>query len=217
MCTQTKMPHIHIFTVISFKCHVGSQPAISEHYHCTYFSPFHSDSEPLFQVLALSECCSLIYSYHVWGHKNAGIFIFFVGGIVIFHMCISYLEINALYQVTYGLVPKHVFFLWQLISSSYCNTAGYIHHFFLIYSYLVKKMRMYFSLLDSYHKSKAKAESLNVRPIKPHIHANLNFIWTHFVHFYVVGCVCEGIWILSSVIRPLHQPGFYFYFLIILL
>lgn len=107
--------------------YVVNRPSLS--ITTAHIFPHSTHSEPLFQMLALSECCSLIYSYHVWGHKNAGIFIFFLGGILIFHMYISYLENNALYQVTYGLVPKLVF-LCQLIGSSYCNTAGYIHHFF---------------------------------------------------------------------------------------
>lgn len=106
---------------------------------------------------------------------------FFLGGILIFHMCISYLESNALYQVTYGLVPKVVFcffvlFLCQLISSSYCNTAGYIHHFFSDLFIFGKENENVFIIIGFLHKSKAKAKSLNVRPIKPHIHANLNFI-----------------------------------------
>lgn len=61
------------------------------------------------------------------------------------------------------------------------------------------KRGMYLSLLGSYLKSKAKAKSLNVRPIKPHLHANLKFVCTHFVHFYV-NVVCEGVWILLLII-----------------
>lgn len=68
-----------------------------------------------------------------------------------------------------------------MTSSSYCNTAGYIFIIsFLIYWYLVKKRGMYLSWSESYLKSKAKAKSLNVRPIKPHIHANLKvcmWVW----------------------------------------
>lgn len=53
---------------------------------------------------------------------------------------------------------------------------------------------------------------MNVRPIKPHIHANLKSVCTDSVRFYV-NVVCEGVWILLSVMGPLHRLGFYFIFL----
>lgn len=40
---------------------------------------------------------------------------------------------------------------------------------------------------------------MNVRPIKPHIHANLKFVCTIFVHF-CVSVVYEVVWILLSII-----------------
>lgn len=72
---------------------------------------------------------------------------------------------------------------------------------------------MYLSLLGSYLKSKAKAKSLNIRPIKPHLHANLKFVCTHFVHFYV-NVVCEGVWILLLIIvsHKTSPPTFFFFF-----
>lgn len=54
-------------------------------------------------------------------------------------------------------------------------------------------------LSESYLKSKAKAKSLNVGPMEPHIHANLKFVCTTFVHFHV-NVVCEGVWKLLSII-----------------
>lgn len=128
-CVHRQKCLIHIFTVISFKCHICSQPAISEHYHCTYFSPFHSFRAAFSDAGSLWMLFFDIFLSRLRTQKCWDLY-FFLGGILIFHMCISYLENNALYQVTYGLVPKLVFFLCQLIGSSYCNTAGYIHHFF---------------------------------------------------------------------------------------
>lgn len=58
---------------------------------------------------------------------------------------------------------------------------------------------MYLSWSKSNLNSKAKAKSLNVRPIKPHIHANLKFVCTICVHFYV-SVVCEGVLIFLSII-----------------
>lgn len=58
---------------------------------------------------------------------------------------------------------------------------------------------MYLSWSESNLNSKAKAKSLNVRPIKPHIHANLKFVCTICVHFYV-SVVCEGVLIFLSII-----------------
>lgn len=42
-------------------------------------------------------------------------------------------------------------------------------------------------LSESYLKSKAKAKSLNVGPMEPHIHANLKFVCTTFVQ---LSCQC---------------------------
>lgn len=76
---------------------------------------------------------------------------------------------------------------------------------------------MYLSWSEYYLNSKkANTKSLNVRPIKPHTHANLlKFVCTISVHFYVsVVCAGESGYRCQSlsVLRPFHQPGFYFLF-----
>lgn len=139
----------------------------------------------------------------------------------IFHVYISYPWKYALYRVTYGLVPKHVLkennAEW-LVQATVTQQVVFIISV-LIYWYLVKKMGMYSWWSESFLQSKAK--SLNVRPIKPHIHANLKFVCATFVHFYVhVVCVWGGVWILSiivGVMRPLRKLWFYYYYYFLLL
>lgn len=122
----------------------------------------------------------------------------------------------ALYQITYVLVSKLFFFFFkcQVTSSSYRNTAGCIHHFFSDLLVFGKEKGNVFIIIVILHKSKAKAKSLNVRPIKPHKHANLAFVFTVLFTFMSMLSLRESGYCFQSlsVISPLHQPGFYFYF-----
>lgn len=58
-----RMPHMHVFAVISFKCHLL---AISEPHHCiclTICPPFHADPEPPSHISALDEFHIVIHSF----------------------------------------------------------------------------------------------------------------------------------------------------------
>lgn len=70
---------------------------------------------------------------------------------------------------------QNTLFCHQVGSSS---SIVFIIFCFLISRYLIKKRGMYLSWLEPRVKSKAKRESLNVRPVKPHIHAKLTFVCT---------------------------------------
>lgn len=193
--------------------------------HLTNLSPFHSNSEPAFPNLALSECHTVIYSYHVQGHKNAGVSLinwwdFSLQCVYILH------RRYALYHRIYGLVPKSLIFIseCQVICSGDCNKAAFIHCSFIWFSDIWER-GMYSSLLESYLKSKAKARTFNVRPHKPPTHANLKFnAQVLFTFVSVVLCVCVCLWgSLDIVVNhcqsedPHHQPGLCFIYFCFLL
>lgn len=183
------MPHMHVLAVVSCKCQLVNKPAIrlaswlqSSSMHVWPFV-----SIPLLFSAAFSDAGSFWMLY-------CDICITFEDTkgdrwMLIFHVYIIQLRKYALYQVTYGLAQKRTHFLFsRLTISSYCYTASCIHFFshLLMYS----KRGMYLLWLESKLKSNAKAKSLNVSSIKPHIHANLKFVCTIFIHVYV-NVVCK--------------------------
>lgn len=137
---------------------------ISEYYHCgvsslslhtfDHLSPFHSDSEPPFLAGSFWMLFVALFLSYLRTHKNAGIF-FFLGGILTFIMYIFCLE--SMHCIKLHMVWTRNFFFfcyanWLVPATVTKQVVVIFFSFFFFWViHVVKKMRMYLSLLDCYY------------------------------------------------------------------
>lgn len=156
-------------------------------HRCTFWmvSPLSTVSGSLWM-----SCCDVILSHprtqKCWGlfllqkktNKKQNIWI------LIPHIYVSCLEESIKSNV---LVPK--LHKCQVTSSSYCQRAGCRHHFSSDLSMFGKEKRNVIIMIRHYIKTEAK--SLNVRPIKPHKHANF-LVYMHNSCYLLCQCCVQG-------------------------